>query len=215
MSLRTLAKRTLTRIVPPSVIAPLIPFASPNLDAAAWDAEYSSEQWARLHSIDELSRYSLIVGYCGFLRPGGSTLEVGCGEGVLARRVRSAGISRYLGIDISAQAIGAAKAAGLEGCEFEVADAETFAPPPGQRFDVLIFNESLYYFKQPDREAIRYSECLTADGIVIVSLENVVRSHQIWSMLGHAFKTLDSVRVAHGHLSWDVKVLQRSNAPGR
>jgi 2-polyprenyl-3-methyl-5-hydroxy-6-metoxy-1,4-benzoquinol methylase len=215
MSLRMLAKRTLTSLVPPSMIAPLLPFSSPRLDAAAWDDEYATEQWARLHTIEELSRYSLIVGYCAFLRQGGSVLEVGCGEGVLARRVLSAGVARYLGIDLSAQAIAAAQAAEIAGCDFVAADAETYQPPPGQQFDVLIFNESLYYFKQPGREVSRYSECLTPDGIVIVSLQNVVRSHQIWSMLRRGFKTLDAVRVAHGRLSWDVRVLQRSSAPTR
>ena len=60
--------------------------------------------------LDELARYSVIAGYLHHLRAGGSVLDVGSGEGLLADHLRPLGYSRYHGIDLSEAAI--AQAAG-------------------------------------------------------------------------------------------------------
>jgi 2-polyprenyl-3-methyl-5-hydroxy-6-metoxy-1,4-benzoquinol methylase len=80
--------------------------------------------------------------YYTHYRPGGSLLDVGCGEGVLQRRLRALGYARYLGIDSSEEAIARAQTERDARTEFRCADAETYMPQ--DRFDVIVFNEVLY-----------------------------------------------------------------------
>ena len=51
------------------------------------DGQYKNGTWDYLWSIGELARFSVVAGYCRFLRPGGAILEIGCGEGVLQDRL--------------------------------------------------------------------------------------------------------------------------------
>jgi len=70
-----------------------------------WEAEYVRGQWNYIKQLDELARYSVIVGYCCYFRPGGTILDIGCGEGILQERLSPCQYSRYVGIDICAEAI--------------------------------------------------------------------------------------------------------------
>ena len=207
-ALKRAAKTIATRVLSPALIAAVIPFSSPRLKEADWDDEYASDVWKHLHTVNELARYSMIVGYCDFYRPCGSILEIGCGDGLLASRIRCAGVTVYLGVDMSSHAVATAQALNLEGFDFAAANAEIFQPPPDKSFDLLVFNEILYYFKSPEWEAQRYARSLKPDGLMVVSLLNAVRSHQVWTMLKKSFTTLDQTRVAHGDLAWDVRVLK-------
>src|SRR2546430_15083704 len=74
---------------------------------AAWEREYREGEWARLDDLTELAHYSVILGYCRRFRST-SILDVGCGQGGLARMLKTLAYERYLGLDISASA--AAKA---------------------------------------------------------------------------------------------------------
>ena len=96
------------------MLAQSVPFAArllPLLAAeevppqARWEREYASGRWSYLGGVDELAHYSVIVGYYAFLKPGGSVLDVGCGEGILQTRLSPHGYCRYLGIDFAAGAI--------------------------------------------------------------------------------------------------------------
>ena len=78
-------------------------------DAAQWNEEYVSGRWDFLGQLDELCRFSIVVGYCAFLKPDAYILEVGCGPGVLMRRLRMVGYSYYCGVDQSEKAIEVAK----------------------------------------------------------------------------------------------------------
>ena len=201
-------RRIVTRVVPMRVRAVLRPYKRPDLTASDWQKEYESDAWKFLGSVNELARYSLIAGYCRYYRLGGSVLEIGCGEGLLATHVTSAAESSYLGVDISAAAIDAARAQNWARTRFEVGAAETWAAPLNERFDVLVFNESLYYLDTPAEQVERHSRALGPEGLVVVSMQEMVTGHRIWSMLRAGYETLDAVRVQHGRIAWHVRVLQ-------
>src|SRR4051812_45338733 len=78
--------------------------------AERWDTEYRAGRWAYLGQLSELSRYSVLVGYMTHFRPSGAVLDVGCGEGVLFRRLQPHGYARYVGVDIAESAIASLKA---------------------------------------------------------------------------------------------------------
>lgn len=67
--------------------------------AATWNAEYEAGRWTYLGQLPELARFSVLIGY--HFKPGGSILDIGCGEGVLYERMQAHGYSRYVGVDLS------------------------------------------------------------------------------------------------------------------
>ena len=148
---------------------PLSAIASPpNVSVGSWREEYADGTWSRLHRLGELGHYSAIAGYYGRVKPGGSILDVGCGDGVLQRQLKPHGYSRYLGIDFTPEAVAsAADGQDTTTTEFAVADATQYIPE--RKFDVIIFNECLYYFTDPMDVLERYSDFLHDDGVFIIS----------------------------------------------
>jgi 2-polyprenyl-3-methyl-5-hydroxy-6-metoxy-1,4-benzoquinol methylase len=137
------------------------------LSAEAWDGQYQAGVWNYMENLEECSRYSPIVGYMAYLKPGGSILDVGCGAGVLYKKYQPYGYAFYQGIDISATAIATLTQVPSANSLFIQADAETYEPH--QQFDVIIFNEVLYYFEDPLATFSRYSYFLNPEGVFIIS----------------------------------------------
>ena len=158
-----------------------------------WEQQYEIGHWNFLHTLGELGRFSVVVGYLHELRPDSAVLDIGCGEGLLFKRLQPRGCSRYLGIDISA------------------ADAEYFVP--SDTYDVIIFNESLYYFLDPVAAVVRYSSALRPDGIMIVStFLSSRRGRAILRALKRQFAVVDETSIAHAAQRWTCSVLAPSPA---
>jgi len=101
------------------------------------------------------------------------------------------GLARYVGVDLSSAALQRAQAFGLSGCEFVRGDFETWLPT--ERFDVVVFNESIGYARDPAATVRRFFR------------------------LSHFSPWLHSVilpqRQLHGHLAADRR--RRRNHPSR
>lgn len=138
------------------------------LSRETWDAQYAAGHWSFLRGPGEVPHNSVIVGLLRQLRPNAAVLDVGCGEGVLFSAIRPYGYERFLGIDISAIAIAAIAGAADGRTTFIATDAETYEP--SESYDAIIFNESLYYFRDPLATLRRYARHLAPGGIVIVSI---------------------------------------------
>lgn len=74
-------------------------------ERADWESSYAAGAWDRLRGAEQLAHYSQIVGYCTHFKPGGSVLDVGCGEGLVQEKLRPYGYSRYVGLDLADAAI--------------------------------------------------------------------------------------------------------------
>src|SRR5262249_47190801 len=74
---------------------------------ATWDRQYARGEWEGLKSVEESERYRHVADLCrlGHVRP--TILDVGCGEGVLLDWLLhvTGAMPRYVGIDLSAEAI--------------------------------------------------------------------------------------------------------------
>lgn len=207
---RETAAWVLRRLFPEPLRATIKSYRAASLPGSRWDTEYAAGAWQRLRSVGELPRYSVIVGYCRHYRPFGSVLDIGCGEGLLAQWLGN-DCSAYLGVDLSAEAISLARAKNFPFAEFVVANASDFKP--ASQFDIIAFNECLYYFARPLDVAARLADALAPGGVVIVSLNQGVASRQIWRMLRDDFRERDGVEIRSGNAVWKVAVLQPG--PGR
>jgi SAM-dependent methyltransferase len=170
-----------------------------------WEAQYRSGGWEFMRRLDELARYSVIAGYLHHLKPGGSVLDVGSGEGLLADHLRPFGYSRYLGIDLSEAAVQQAAGRLDPKTSFAAADAESYKPPG--RWDAVIFNECVYYFNDPLGTVQRYEAFLEEGGVFIVSTFRSRRADVIVRRLLARYRLLAETAVTNQKGTWVVRVL--------
>ena len=171
-----------------------------------WESQYGAGSWEFMLELDERARYAVIGAYVHRLRPGGAVLDVGCGEGLLAEQLRPLDYARYLGVDLAAAAIAQAAARADGRTVFVAADAESYTPPA--RFDVVVFNESVYYFREPLASVARYEEFLAPGGLFIVSTFRSHRADAIARLLQRRYRTLEATTVSNRKGSWVIRVLE-------
>jgi 2-polyprenyl-3-methyl-5-hydroxy-6-metoxy-1,4-benzoquinol methylase len=184
--------------------------------AQTWEAQYAAGRWDFLAELSELARFSILAGYICHLKPGGTVLDTGCGQGVLLRRLPRSCYSRYVGIDVSGSAISVAQEQGIERSTFLAADCEEYSP--AEHFDVIVFNEVLCCLRDPLRTVERYARSLNPGGILLVSLCTAARgSATIQRRLKRAYATVDEVRVVHSgrKVSWVCTALRPGARSGR
>jgi SAM-dependent methyltransferase len=186
----------------------LLPYRPMNGRKEILETEYSNGMWDYLRGSNELARFSVVVGYCHHFKAQGTILELGCGEGILKERLCPLKYSRYVGVDISSEAIRRASNKQDEKSSFVSEDARVYNP--NQLFDVIVFNECLEYFKDPLSLVRRYERFLEKNGAFIVSIfvgTDTVRSKRIWKMLDSVYSTEAETRVStKPGYSWIIKV---------
>jgi len=165
-----------------------------NRSKKQWDNEYASGKWDYLDSTPSERARSAIMGmYCRYYSPEGKILDVGCGHGTLADFLNPAQKRKYLGIDISAKAVEAAKKKGVsaKNCDFQKFDSTT-------KYDMVVFNEVLYYMDE--KAALkRGAAILKKKGTVIISLyrmKNKRYDRGIWRIASRIFRPIDVIEVS-------------------
>ncbi len=198
-----------------SFVSNLLPYRYSRVTEERWESEYSSGHWDYLRSLQQTARYHVIAGYCDHFARGGAILDVGCGDGYLQEVLASAGYASYLGIDLSAEAIGNAKSRQDEKTSFRQADVDSLQPD--ERFDSIVFNESLYYFKKPIPVLKQYASFLTEDGVFIISMHGLRSwNRRLWKMVEAVYPPVDEVTVSHGSgKCWTIKVFAPSGRTRR
>jgi 2-polyprenyl-3-methyl-5-hydroxy-6-metoxy-1,4-benzoquinol methylase len=170
-----------------------------------WEREYARGAWERIQADSEFGRYALIYAHARRQGRQPRVLDVGCGAG---RLLSMLGEERgeYVGLDLSTQAIEKARALNAERASFQAGWAEDFQTD--QRFDVIVFNEVLYYLRSPERVVEQYKRFLAPGGVIVISMFSVAWSRWIWFKLGRKFRFTHQERVSNqlGH-SWDIRVI--------
>jgi SAM-dependent methyltransferase len=170
-----------------------------------WNRQYAAGEWTWLSRPGELARYGVLTAYALELKPGGKLLDVGCGEGLLRDRLHPAAFSRYVGIDFEEPIRRAIRRAD-ERTQFLVADMNFFVPDVV--FDTIVFNESLYIFRNVREGMKRYEEFLAPDGVFLVSMHGGERQQDIWQLLAQRYPVLDEVSITSRDGSkWTCKAL--------
>jgi len=76
------------------------------VESDEWNKEFSSGRWSCLdENPAERARHAVIGMYCRKYFPSGNILDVGCGVGTLVDFLSDKQKKKYIGIDISSEAI--------------------------------------------------------------------------------------------------------------
>jgi 2-polyprenyl-3-methyl-5-hydroxy-6-metoxy-1,4-benzoquinol methylase len=122
-----------------------------------WNDEFGD--WQGLACAEQVPRYQHIAGLLKKFS-GQRVLDVGCGETVL-RNFLPPSLS-YLGIEPSAKAVNGRK-------DIAYTTAEDFAAG-ASRWDCIVFNEVLYYSRDPIYLLRKYAQFLLPNGKIIISI---------------------------------------------
>lgn len=185
-------------------------FGKSPLSRCIWESRYKLDGLDYLKELDELARYSIISGYFRHFKRGGSVLDLGCGEGILQEKIGSGYYSRYLGVDISSEAIKRASTKSDHKTAFMRFDISKYVSQ--ESFDAIVFNEVLYYLDDPLDTVDRYSKYLNNDGILIISMYVdkyfTKRTSAVWEKIGKHYSEVDMVEVTNkSGVSWVCKTL--------
>ncbi|MGZ5988223.1 MAG: class I SAM-dependent methyltransferase [Rhizomicrobium sp.] len=182
----------------------LIGYRPQQVSVSAWDREYRDGEWKYLEKIGSLAGQVSILGYCQFLAPD-SILDVGCGAGLLAAKLKVLPYKSYLGVDISAEAIAQARKLQDARTQFAVTDANQF--DSGACFDVIIFNQSMNYMPNPSKSVVHYSKFLTPKGRIIVSMCDSARARAAWPLVTKGMTVEDAMTFVQSEGRGTTKVL--------
>ena len=184
----------------------LLPYRPIRVSSTFWDTRYREGKWDRIRAIDESAHYSVIVGYIHALKSEGRILDVGCGEGILCERLYECYYSKYVGIDVSIVAIDRASVKKNNKNIFIVSKIEDFRTD--DKFDVIIFNECLYYMEKPLEILQHYEGILARNGVFIVSMCKTIESWKIWRQIDLHYSIIDAASVSNSkRVCWKIKVL--------
>ncbi|RAR75470.1 class I SAM-dependent methyltransferase [Flavobacterium aciduliphilum] len=136
----------------------------------SWNYKYSIGKWDFMD--EENLRYSKIVDLikgCEFKNL--KILDLGCGYGSLNKYLKGVNYEFILGVDLSSNAISRAKKESFINSKFIVSDIQQFTPE--EKFDIIIFNEVLYYLDDQMKILRRYSKYLNDGGYFIFSFYGI------------------------------------------
>ena len=173
--------------------------------------DFKEGRWNYLESLEEKARYDKVIELYEEFKQGGSILDIGCGQGVLYQYLQEVfpNVSNvFCGIDIAEEAVSIAKK------KFPVIDfrAINFEQENlNGKFDVVIFNESLYYFGWPLKtleKCVQYN--LNPDGIFIVSMHDYYgRNKRIWKHIDQNYTVLSERTTTNKNgQTWDTKAFK-------
>ena len=196
-----------------SVFAAFRSFVKRKLNMAyKFDLQYARQQWNGLRDTPELARYSVIIGYIYHFFQKPVVADLGCGEGVLAEKMKHTDFAVLLGVDFSEVAIEKARQIPDSRCRFEVGDLNTYVPLG--KYDAVIFNESIYYLKNPAQALTRLCSNLNNGGIFIFSIvdKGGLQDNDMWQEICTNLQPIDTTRVTNkAGDSWTIGVFQPKN----
>ncbi len=186
----------------------IIPYRPLMKSKSNWDNQFKDGSWDYLNDIQQLSRYSVILGYYNYFIENGNILDLGCGQGVLLQRLKSFKFKDYVGVDISEKAIEMANEKKLDNSKFIASDLTKYTPE--MNFDFIIFNESLYYLDKPLEILDKYQKYLNENGKIVISMwDNPERNNKLWSQINKKYKIWDVVKLqSHSDkVNWIIELI--------
>ena len=135
-------------------------------DRERWEEQFRQGGWDFLKSERQLPRYGVLCAYMKGLGRPISLLDVGCGEGLILKFCSRDWLLHYWGLDISQSGLDRIKTV-LPTDRLICSPLEQFSTE--QRFDVILFNEVLYYTAEPETYLDRFRNYLNPGGVFLIS----------------------------------------------
>lgn len=176
-----------------------------------WEEQFSKGTWDYLEGKDEVLHYQTIIKLYERQKNKNSILDIGCGKGVLYKYLKECGSlaeSNYLGIDLSDNAINAGSER-FPGIKFHQLDFEN--EQLDERFDIIFFNESLYYFRRPFKIIEKcFRQNLQDNGIIIISMFDLIGHDEIWEKTGKHYHIIMEEEVVNDKgEKWKIKAIKK------
>ncbi len=185
-------------------------------DPEWWDEEFRSRKWDLLKATQELPRYGVLYAYMKDLGRAISLLDVGCGEGLILNLCEREWLAKYWGLDLSQTALNNIQGV-LPNDRLVCSPLESFTTE--EKFDVILFNEVLYYTAEPESHLERFRNYLNRGGVFLISMHQksgwfsynnrCIRS--VWRFIRKAgWKTIDEVLIRNipHKASWKIVLIQ-------
>ncbi len=160
--------------------------------AEQWRWGYTSGHLDYFARIDELPRYSLLIGYLAFLGGEPDIIDIGCGQGLFRERIEHVPFRRYLGVDSSADAIAQARRLEDDRTTFIEGDVAALVDDV-PRFDVAVCNEVLSVAPDPERLLATVHALLRPGGHLLTSTWRHPGDQQLLTLVDRHFTPVDAV----------------------
>ncbi len=162
-----------------------------------FNQQFENKKWEGLRDIADLGRYSIIVGLTKYFGPNARILDLGCGEGVLLEKFADSDYAAYLGIDFSEVAIQNTAKLVNEKARFLIGDLNKLEVT-GQ-YDVIVYNESLYYLRHPRHAVQALFKNLAPGGIFVISMvdKHGKEREGIWAELDEILEIQEKTKVTN------------------
>ncbi len=170
-----------------------------------WERQFADGTWDRLleGQPNTIELAKLISEYARTRGTPVRVIDVGCGNGGLARLITGDSGIDYTGIDIAEAAVASAREVAPRGT-FIVGDAMN--PPEDLGvFDVLVFNELLYYL-DPRIILPRYRIHANSDARVYISVVRFWRSWFLWRRIKQNPRFYKQFIVKGASRRWDIAI---------
>jgi 2-polyprenyl-6-hydroxyphenyl methylase/3-demethylubiquinone-9 3-methyltransferase len=172
------------------------------IPADRWDYQYDRGVWDGLEQ--EYARFDAVVALTREYHQAPDILEIGCGKGQMLQRMNAEDFSGYTGVDLSEVAVAHARQFETERVRFVCADMQRFEPD--RKYDVIAFNESLYYAKDPAEVFARYCSSLKPGGSMIITAFENKYTAALWPALDKRWTPLRKLKVQVENLVWNVQL---------
>jgi SAM-dependent methyltransferase len=153
------------------VVAALKSYGPSRLKKYFWDKEFSGTKWDFIDDTAGDCVYESLEKYAR----NGSILDLGCGPGNTANEIAFNSYQNYVGVDISEAALEKGRKRTLESgrsAKNTFVQADFINYEPIQKFDIILFRESMYHVPMGKIEATldRLSNYLKQDGVFVVRM---------------------------------------------
>lgn len=172
------------------------------IPADRWDHQYRQGEWDQLAG--EAARFDAVIALMHEHYSLPAVLEIGCGKALMLLRMKESEYAYFTGVDLSEVAIAYAKQYETGKVQFVAADMQHFTPD--RKYDVIAFNESLYYAKDPVAVFARYIPYLNRGGSIIVTAFDNKYTAKLWPALQEQWVPVRSTSIKEGELVWNIRM---------
>jgi 2-polyprenyl-3-methyl-5-hydroxy-6-metoxy-1,4-benzoquinol methylase len=173
-----------------------------------WDYQYKSGLWDVLKSPKEYERFEVVRKFIYQYSKKGSLLELGCGIGLLQAALDRNSYKKYIGIDISNEAIKIAKRLEDQRTFYLKENMENYEPK--DNFDLIVFSETIYYSKFPIALIEKYFNYVTVEGKIIISIFETGNNLKIINNIDQNFCVINTVITENSRGRWNCMVIRKN-----